>query len=93
MFLIFAGDSYYPRGGWDDLLDYADNFTDALDVAARLIAHYDWCHVADLESKMQVEVVKFDHDNFTDHEPCWRSPMDWKERYVRWIPQSDDRCN
>jgi len=43
-FLLFAGDNYYPRGGWDDFRGSYDSLEEAL-AAPR---HNDnWWHVVD----------------------------------------------
>lgn len=46
-FALFAGASYYPCGGWRDLMGYFDTAEDAL-CADR--SYKDWWHVVDLTS-------------------------------------------
>jgi hypothetical protein len=42
-FLAFAGDQYYPDGGWRDFRGSSDNFEEAV----KLIKGRDWGHVVD----------------------------------------------
>jgi len=51
-FLLFAGDQYYPAGGWQDYQGTYDDIIDALDKAANL--GKDWWHIVDLGT---IEVV------------------------------------
>ena len=44
MYLLFAGDSYYPRGGWRDFKGAFSTLTDAR--AHALSLNCDWWHVA-----------------------------------------------
>lgn len=49
MYLIFAGDNYYPRGGFGDFIGRADTLEDAM-AAARAGGEYgsfDWWHIVD----------------------------------------------
>lgn len=41
-YLLFAGDNYYPGGGWGDYIGSADSLEEAL---ALLPADADWHHV------------------------------------------------
>jgi len=45
-FLVFAGDNYYPEGGWGDFRGAYATKENAL--AAALAAAVDWAHVADI---------------------------------------------
>jgi len=53
-YLLFAGDNYYPAGGWDDFIDSFDEPEDAV-IAGEVkethygITHkkYDWYHIID----------------------------------------------
>jgi hypothetical protein len=64
--LIFAGDNYYPRGGWDDYVSSAGSLEEALDFAALLLKSWDWVHAVELESGMQIDVQKAARDQFAD---------------------------
>ena len=58
-FALFAGDTYYPRGGW---LDFRGSYLSIEDAVAQLFREpyyegeegklllYDWWHVIDLKS-------------------------------------------
>jgi hypothetical protein len=44
-YLLFAGDTYYPSGGWSDFRSSHSLMLDAVQAAARLPC--DWHHVVD----------------------------------------------
>jgi hypothetical protein len=51
-FVVFAGDKYYPAGGWDDHVGSFDT-----EAEARLVlknAPDDWGHIIDLETGEEV---------------------------------------
>ena len=52
MFALFAGDSYYPVGGWGDFQGVFDSLEDA--VAAYDEGLNDWGHVVDLCTQKEV---------------------------------------
>ena len=41
MYLVFAGDWYYPDGGWEDFVGSADT----LEKARALLTKCDWYHI------------------------------------------------
>ena len=47
--LVFAGDNYYPRGGWHDYVASYDSISDAYIVAETLVkfGRFNWAHVVD----------------------------------------------
>ncbi len=45
-YLIFAGASYYPCGGWKDLVADSDNLETAKDYIIRFV-YSDWVHIVD----------------------------------------------
>ena len=53
-YLLFAGDQYYPRGGWSDFRDSFDSLEEAFihgrqkDISGS--KWFDWCHVVDTET-------------------------------------------
>lgn len=57
-FLAFAGDNYYPSGGWNDFLGDADTAEGAVtlvDERARRVPHgTDWAHVVDTATGAEV---------------------------------------
>jgi len=44
MFILFAGDSYYPGGGWRDFKGYFGSLELALEAAANTSC--DWWHIS-----------------------------------------------
>ena len=44
-YALFAGDHYYPLGGWDD---YVDTFETIAEARAGVAPTADWAHVVDL---------------------------------------------
>lgn len=51
-YLIFAGWSFYPRGGWDDFLGGEDDVEAAKDLADAAIEDgEDWAHVVHAPSQ------------------------------------------
>lgn len=42
-YMLFAGDHYYPIGGWNDFVDSFDSIEDAIERGARR----DWYHIVD----------------------------------------------
>ena len=55
-YLLFAGYSYYPAGGWNDFVDSYDTREEAEQSAKNIClleeytiptGKYDWCHVID----------------------------------------------
>lgn len=57
-FAVFAGDVYYPCGGWND---YRESF-DTLDEARRYVFNWacraDWWHIVDLTTREVVAQAK-----------------------------------
>ncbi len=47
-FLLFAGDQYYPCGGWRDFQGSFDTLEEALAKAADI--HHDWFQIVDSQS-------------------------------------------
>lgn len=47
-YLVFAGDHYYPAGGWNDKLHATDSIETALNVARGCAR--DWSHVVDTQA-------------------------------------------
>lgn len=65
-FLVFAGDDYYPTGGWDDFVGDCDTLAEATALVEK--RHRDWAHCADLEGG---PVRYYRHDK-----GCWEPPSD-----------------
>lgn len=48
-FLLFAGNNYYPSGGWDDYVDSYSTLEEAKAVGEdRLKSRADWSHIVDI---------------------------------------------
>jgi hypothetical protein len=50
MFLLFAGHSYYPRGGWNDFIGSFASVEDAKTHMLNSEERYDWWHVVSNET-------------------------------------------
>lgn len=51
-FLIFGGSTYYPAGGWKDLIGHSDSYSAALSVAVKAADEiYRWAQVVDTIEK------------------------------------------
>ena len=61
-FLLFAGDSYYPSGGWNDFIGYFPSVEAAKEGALRLgidsvyIYNFEWAHIVNgLTDEIELE--------------------------------------
>jgi hypothetical protein len=50
-YLLFAGDTWYPGGGWDD---FRGAFATIDEAKAADLSHYDWAHIIDLRTMTEV---------------------------------------
>jgi hypothetical protein len=57
-YLLFAGDNYYPSGGWDDFAGEFDSADDA--IAAFSQKTHDWGHVVSRATNQIVRWVSRD---------------------------------
>jgi hypothetical protein len=53
MYLLFAGDYYYPCGGWDDFRGAYGSLELAQEAARARV--YDWWHIVDVSAGKIVE--------------------------------------
>lgn len=53
-YLVFAGDDYYPSGGWNDFRDDFDDIDAAKTEARRLLSRYSWVQLIDLVTKEDI---------------------------------------
>lgn len=53
-YLLFAGDNYYPCGGWGDFVEDFDSEVEALKWLAQSKEKYDWYHVVDTNIKQEI---------------------------------------
>jgi hypothetical protein len=51
MFAVFAGDHYYPGGGWEDFKGEAETKEGALKVLRILLEELDWGHTVDTRTR------------------------------------------
>ena len=49
-YLVFAGATYYPAGGWDDFVQAFDSLEEATAFAKEQEARNDWVQVVDAEA-------------------------------------------
>jgi len=49
-FLLFAGERYYPSGGWQDFRGDFDSQWEAAAAAWKLPGGYDWWHIIDTKT-------------------------------------------
>ena len=50
-FLVFAGECYYPQGGWDDFKGSYEHELEAKQTAEGHAQGYRWAHVVDTQSE------------------------------------------
>ena len=52
MYALFAGDFYYPCGGWNDYVGTYGSYAEAQAVAIKgdTAGEYDWWHVVNLDT-------------------------------------------
>jgi hypothetical protein len=53
-YMLFAGDDYYPAGGWDDFIGSFDSVEDAMASFPR--DRYDWWHIVDATIGQEVSI-------------------------------------
>lgn len=46
-YLLFAGDTYYPSGGWNDFVGHFSTAVAALAYLETVSTKYDWAHIVD----------------------------------------------
>lgn len=52
-FLIFAYDTCYPSGGWNDLEASSDDLDEAMELAAALRDKFDRAHIVDTQQETE----------------------------------------
>ena len=55
MFIIFAGEKYYPQGGSYDIISVHNNLNKALIVFDEAITKYEWVHIFDTYTSLLVK--------------------------------------
>jgi hypothetical protein len=51
-YMLFAGDTYYPGGGWNDYQESFSSTEEAIEYLARI--SYQWAHIVDSINKEMV---------------------------------------
>jgi hypothetical protein len=57
MFILFAGQDYYPGGGWEDFIGMYESLEEAREAfykSGYSVIKYEWGHVVDLENQVVV---------------------------------------
>ena len=60
-FLIFAGDTYYPGGGFEDFVKACSSREEAIEKANEVLKNSDWVHVVDLDTYCIVHISSSGH--------------------------------
>ena len=55
MFIIFAGEKYYPQGGSYDIISVHNNLNKALIAFDEAITKYEWIHIFDTYTSLLVK--------------------------------------
>ena len=55
MFIIFAGEKYYPYGGAYDIISIHNSLNNALITFDNTIIKYDWVHIFDTDTSLLVK--------------------------------------
>lgn len=77
-YLLFAGENYYPGGGWDDYVTDADTVEELRDLLKRMgdsddSSHdWDWWQIIDIEEGKVVDVKTGDDRTKETFEPLGR---------------------
>lgn len=50
-YVVFAGDNFYPEGGWFDHRGSFDSEADAKECATALNTDWGWCHIVDADDQ------------------------------------------
>lgn len=66
-YLVFAGSTFYPEGGMEDLSANHDTLSKAVSDAFFCMRNKDWCHIYDTAS-MSVVYDFFSYSNYTKME-------------------------
>lgn len=50
-YIVFAGNEYYPQGGWHDYKGKRYSYEQALELATKVAFNNDWVQIVDLEEE------------------------------------------
>lgn len=59
-FLVFAGETYYPAGGFKDFISAHDELTQAQKARSEAHSRFGWSHIVDLE---KLKIVESQYEN------------------------------
>lgn len=61
-YLVFAGSTYYPSGGWEDFVEHLDREDEAVKLAQFQIGRVgvDWAHVVDTQHPAKIVWDSYD---------------------------------
>ena len=65
MFIIFAGEDYYPLGGSYDIISVHNNLNEAFIAYNKAVTKYDWIHIFDTYTSLLVK--EFKKNNLPNH--------------------------
>ncbi|KQP36125.1 hypothetical protein [Pseudorhodoferax sp. Leaf274] len=75
-YALFAGDEFYPNGGFEDFIAYGG--LDELKAMLPRLAKKDWAHIADLKERRVVLVMAINKYNRTDADE-WQEADEWSQ--------------
>lgn len=58
MFIIFAGEDYYPLGGSYDIISVHNEYYEALTAFDKAVAKYEWIHIFDTHMRTITKELK-----------------------------------
>jgi hypothetical protein len=67
-FLVFAGESYYPAGGFKDYASAHETFAEAQAARQQCHSRYGWSHIVDLQ-KLQIIESQYESNPIQQLEP------------------------
>lgn len=56
-FLLFAGNDFYPGGGWSDFIGRFDSFEEAKEFIIQNKKSYDWVQVVECDNNFNFKLV------------------------------------
>jgi hypothetical protein len=56
-YLLFAGETYYPSGGWDDFIASFDTVAEARDAGIQHTERFGWFHIIDATTGTEMKSI------------------------------------
>lgn len=84
-FMLFGGETYYPRGGAWDFRGHFDSFEGAKAGATKLVDRLQWVHILDQDEGRIVASAEEALNPLTDYSPPGSEPKiiwDWETRSI-----------